>query len=223
MASSDEDLIQQQITYYRRRAGEYDATAVIKEDPFGDQGRQLEEALDSFGPRGSVLEIAAGTGQWTQRLLDHADSVLAIDSSPEMIELNKAKVGSPKVAFVIADVFKWDDDRRFDVVFFGNWLSHVPPSRFELFWEIVAKHLVPDGRVFFVDEAQDAWRHEELSETPHVVIRTLEDGSVHRAVKLFWEPSDLEARLRALGWDMRVRSTGAFLWGEGTRSGSLTG
>ena len=41
----------------------------------------------------------------------------------------------------------------FDAVFFGFFLSHVPPSRFEPFWSVVEGLLAPDGRVFFVDEA----------------------------------------------------------------------
>jgi hypothetical protein len=50
------------------------------------------------------------------------------------------------------------------------------------------------------------------------VRRRLQDGSEHRAVKIFWEADDLEPRLRALGWDITVRSTGAFYWGEGRLS-----
>src|SRR6266511_3494592 len=30
--------------------------------------------------------------------------------------------------FIRADIFEWVPDRRYDVVFFGFWLSHVPPS-----------------------------------------------------------------------------------------------
>jgi hypothetical protein len=28
----------------------------------------------------------------------------------------------------------WRPDRRYDVVFFGFWLSHVPLERFAAFW-----------------------------------------------------------------------------------------
>jgi hypothetical protein len=57
------------------------------------------------------------------------------------------------VRFIQADLFAWEPDRRYDVVFFGFWLSHVPPGRFEPFWSLVAGCLKPQGRVFFADDA----------------------------------------------------------------------
>ena len=65
------------------------------------------------------------------------------------------EVHSDGVRFVQADIFDWTPDRAYDGVFFANWLSHVPPSRFEDFWALVAKCLKPDGRVVFIDEDGD--------------------------------------------------------------------
>jgi hypothetical protein len=70
--------------------------------------------------------------------------------------------------------------------------------------------------VFFVDESRDAWRKEEFLED-NLVLRRLGDGSAHRVIKIFWDPSELQARLRAMKWDSRVESTGDFIWGECTR------
>jgi hypothetical protein len=53
------------------------------------------------------------------------------------------------VRFVEADLFTWEPDRRYDVVFMGFWLSHVPAERFESFWALVAAALAPRGRMFF--------------------------------------------------------------------------
>jgi hypothetical protein len=33
------------------------------------------------------------------------------------------------VRFICADLFAWSPERRYDVVFFGFWLSHVPLER----------------------------------------------------------------------------------------------
>lgn len=142
-----------------------------------------------------------------------------------MLELAQAKVDDARIRYIEADVFGWEPDPTpYDVVFFANWLSHVPPPRFEDFWKLVARGLAPSGRVFFIDEAADEWRKEDwLSEdssrtqgTP-LVRRRLQDGSAHRVVKIFWDPRELEARLRSMCWDMRVQSTGAFFWGQGRR------
>ena len=50
------------------------------------------------------------------------------------------------------------------------------------------------------------------------VLRELDDGRQFRAVKVFYEPSELEAKLRALGWNVEVRPAGhRFYWGRTDR------
>jgi demethylmenaquinone methyltransferase/2-methoxy-6-polyprenyl-1,4-benzoquinol methylase len=222
----DESLIQEQIEYYRRRAPEYDVTSSPPGDPLAAYGHDLEAALDRFRPSGRVLEIASGTGAWTRLLLSHASAVTALDSSPEMHELSRRRLGNdPRMRYIEADVFSWEPDGDYDLVFFANWLSHVPPSRFEPFWGTVREALAPEGRVFLVDEIQDAWRYEELFREDFVygpsvpiVRRPLPDGRVFRVVKEFWDPDQLESRLRDLGWSFAIHATGPFCWAEGRLS-----
>ena len=149
-AGNDQDqLLAEQIAYYRARAPEY-LEGVI---PGAVGGGELEAALDAFRPAGDVLELACGPGTWTQQLLRHAASLTAVDASPEMIAIASSRVGpGSRVCFVEADLFNWTPDRRYDVVFFGFWLSHVPLERFESFWSLVDGALAPTGRVFFADD-----------------------------------------------------------------------
>lgn len=78
-------------------------------------------ALRIFDPRGRVLELAAGTGQWTGLLADVADELIVTDASPEMLELKRAKVGErAKLAYRSADAFGLEATHDFDVVFFGS-------------------------------------------------------------------------------------------------------
>jgi demethylmenaquinone methyltransferase/2-methoxy-6-polyprenyl-1,4-benzoquinol methylase len=209
-----DELLAEQISYYRARAPEYEAGAL--ELPGGEE---LEDALDSFGPRGDVLELACGTGLWTKLLLRHARRLTAIDASPEMLAIASDRVAQdPRVDFIEADLFRWRPERRYDVVFFGFWLSHVPPERFDSFWSMVADCLAPRGRVFFTD---DAYRTpEELIEgdSSSTIRRRLEDGSGFRVVKVPHTAAGLERRLRAMGWQVTVRRTsGPFYWGSGSR------
>src|ERR671937_3148742 len=91
--------------------------------------------------------------------------------------------GDGRVRFVEADLFTWRPDRRYDVVFFAFWLSHVPLERFESFWSLVADCLEPHGRVFFVD---DAYRTpDELIDgaSSSTIHRRLNDGTTYRLVK----------------------------------------
>src|SRR5437763_840453 len=146
--------------YYRARAAEYD-------EWFYRQGRfdrspetnarwfaeaeELYRALDALHLTGDVLELAPGTGIWTERLVRTARSVTAVDASPEMVELNRAKVASDRVTYLLADLFTWRPDRRYDAVCFGFWLSHVPDERLDDFLAMVAAALRPGGKLFFVD------------------------------------------------------------------------
>jgi SAM-dependent methyltransferase len=125
------------------------------------------------------------------------------------------------VRFIQADLFAWEPDRRYDVVFFGFWLSHVPPARFESFWALVADCLKPQGRVFFADDAYRA--PGELVEGPSspVIRRQLDDGTPYRLVKIPHQPASLQEQLKRIGWSITVTATAGpfpFYWGAGTRS-----
>jgi SAM-dependent methyltransferase len=207
-----DELLAEQISYYRARAPEYEAGAVAV--PGGDE---LDAALDSFRPAGRVLELACGTGRWTERLLRHADSVTAIDAAPEMLAIASSRIGGDQRArFLQADLFRWRPDQLYDVVVFGFWLSHVPLERFDFFWSLVAECLAPDGRVFFADDAYRTPDELIEGESSSTIRRRLEDGTAFRAVKVPHTPVDLQGRLTELGWRVEVHETsGPFLWGSG--------
>jgi len=141
-------LLEEQRAYYRALAADYLDQGL--DVPGGDE---VTQALDAFQPHGSVLELACGPGVWTGHLLRYATEVTTVDASPEMLAIAAARVGDARVRFVHADLFTWTPDRRYDVVFFGFWLSHVPAERFASFWSLVAACLKPEGRVFFTGDA----------------------------------------------------------------------
>ncbi len=213
MVDRGRDELGEQLRYYRAVSAEY------HEHTIDVPGRaELLAAIEAFRPEGEVLELACGSGTWTERLARTASAVTAIDGAPEMLRLARSRVGSSSVRFVEADLFSWEPDRRYDVVFFGFWISHVPDDRFESFWSMVAQALTPDGRVFFFD---DNHRTEaeliEGAESP-IVERRLNDGTAFRVIKIPYRASDLEQRLRHLDWDVTVTATpGPFYWGVGRR------
>ncbi len=210
-------LLDAQIRYYRARADEYDATSPTDAD-FAPDLERIRSALRGLAPRGRVLELAAGTGLWTGLLADYATELTAVDASPEVLRLNAQKTGDPRVRYVVSDVFRLRPEAAWDVVFFGAWLSHVPPRRFGAFWGLVASLLAPGGRAMFVDEVAPGLGNEEwVDERRGVVRRRLNDGSVHRLVKVLWGADELAARLRGLGWDTQVQATGPYYWGWAAR------
>jgi 2-polyprenyl-3-methyl-5-hydroxy-6-metoxy-1,4-benzoquinol methylase len=201
-----DDVLGDQIGYYRRRASEYDITA------YGDLAAartRIKRLVAEMHPTGKVLEIACGTGLWTEELAGPADTVTAIDAAPEAIDIARARVGSAKVTFEVADVFSWTTSATFDVVFFSAWLSHVPMDRFEEFWQSLRPLLAAGGRVLFIDEHVDVRDKESyVAGRDEIIERRLRDGEMFRIVKNFVDPPLLEARLRTMGWDCHIRRDG---------------
>ena len=213
-------LLEEQLAYYRARAPEYLETAFpdLGDETLEAAGREIGKVLDDFAPAGDVLELACGPGTWTPQLLRHARTLTAVDGSPEMLRLAAGKVPADSVRFIEADLFRWRPDRRYDVVFFGFWLSHVPLERFERFWSLVADCLAPEGRVLFVDDAYRTPDELIEGERSSVIRRHLSDGTPYLAVKVPHTAEELEQRVTDLGWQIRVRrsAVGPFYWGAGT-------
>ena len=232
MAEGELDrVLREQIAYYRARAGEYDEW-FLRQGRY-DRGAEanarwfaevetVARALDDFHPSGAVLELAAGTGLWTQRLATYATRLTAVDAAPEVLAINRSRLGERGgVEYVEADLFTWRPQARYDVVFFGFWLSHVPAERFAAFWELVAAARAPGGRVFFVDSLytpeSTARDHQLRGREASRTTRQLNDGREYEIVKMFYEPAALAERLAALGWQADVRATDTyFLYGSAT-------
>lgn len=203
-----EALLDEQVAYYRARAAEYDQTSPLFAD---DRSRAaLADALEAFEPRGRVLELACGTGQWTAMLAGSAAELTAIDASPEMLAIAAQRVHDSHVRFVQANIFQWRPDQRYDLVFFSAWLSHVPLQRFERFWTLVADCLGEAGRVFMIDELPAVRAHEQVipGAAAPAVERPLNSGARYRTVKVFYEPNELRERLAALGWHTIIHQVG---------------
>jgi trans-aconitate methyltransferase len=217
-------LLAEQIAYYRARAGEYDRTSPFPFDP--ESRAELVAALDAFEPRGEVLELACGTGEWTVELARHATRLTAVDASPEMLELNRRRVAADNVTYLQADLFTWTSPARYDVVFFSAWLTHVPPQRFDAFWALVGACLDEQGRVFVIDELPAEAAHERLiADAPGPAVeRELRSGARYRAVKAFYAPATLSARLATLGWRAEIRTIGwRFFYATARREGASRG
>jgi demethylmenaquinone methyltransferase/2-methoxy-6-polyprenyl-1,4-benzoquinol methylase len=201
-----DDVLADQVGYYRHRAGEYDVTA------YGDVAAarvRIARLAAEMHPTGTVLEIACGTGLWTEALAGLAATVTAIDAAPEMVDIARGRVTSANVTFEVADMFSWTTDATFDVIFFSALLSHVPMSRFEQFWTLLRRRLAEGGRVLFIDE-HVAVREKEayVAGRDEIVERRLLDGRTFRIIKNFVDPERLGHRLHEMGWECEIRRDG---------------
>jgi demethylmenaquinone methyltransferase/2-methoxy-6-polyprenyl-1,4-benzoquinol methylase len=222
VADDLQDRLEEQLRYYRARAPEYDEWA-LREGTFARGPRErarwfaavakLERALDRFHPSGKVLELACGTGQWTERLVRYADQLTVVDAAEEVLDLNRRRVGDG-VTHIHADLFAWEPVETYDVVFFSFWLSHVPPERFGHFWTLVRSALAPGGRVFFIDNLASpeaaALDPEHPGPDAGSVTRHLSDGRAFQIWKVLHRPKQLQVELAKLGWEATVHRAGHF-------------
>ena len=221
------DLLRNQIDYYRARASEYDEwhMRLGRYDRGPEHRRQwfaeldaVRTALTAMRPFGQVLELACGTGLWTGELAQGASTVTAIDAVSDTIEITRRKNADTQVGYQVADIFHWNPVHRYDLVFFGFWLSHVPAERFESFWKTVQDALKSNGQVFFVDslqtQASSAHDHAKINDSG-IAERKLNDGSQYHIVKRFYDPGTLEEHLDSIGWSGTIQTTGdLFLYGR---------
>lgn len=184
------------VGYYRRRAAEYEAIYAKPERQadLAVLGRTIPERLD--GER--VLEIACGTGYWTERIARRAASVTAIDLAEEPMRIAQARTYERgNVTFRGADAYALPPGLgRFTAAYAGFWWSHVPRERRGEFAASLHARLEPGARVIFMDN-----RYVEGNSTPiaHTDAagntyqdRRLADGSVTRIVKNFPRRGDFE-------------------------------
>lgn len=216
-------ILKQQKDYYIARANEYDEWFLRKGRY--DRGKklnalwfsevqELKQKLKQFNPKGQVMEIACGTGWWTQELVKYADHITAVDAVKEVLAICKKKIKVKKVTYIQKDIFSLKLQKKFDVVFFSFWVSHVPPGLFESFWQLVHSWLKPDGRVFFIDNLKSSTHVTDYSSTTD--LRKVKSGEEFLINKIFYKPEELDNRLKMLGWKIAVKHTpNYFLYGFG--------
>ena len=203
--------------WYRRRAFDEGAEANARWHAETDI---VDTVLQSAALTGDVLELAAGTGIWSMKLLRSARTLTIVDGSAHMLAQNAA-VRDPRVTTVQADLFKWRAERQFDAVLFGFWISHVPRDLFPDFMQSVANHLRPGGKFFFVDNCK-----QPEAAAPHVVeldgefmTRKLGNGKTSTIVKNYYTNDEIVAACANSGLTVQVFETPTlFQYGIGMRN-----
>jgi demethylmenaquinone methyltransferase/2-methoxy-6-polyprenyl-1,4-benzoquinol methylase len=192
--------------YYARRAHQYERI-YAKPERQADLAR-LRESIPSIFDGRDVLEIACGTGYWTQYVAARAASVLATDVNEEVLELARLKpFPRGNVDFACVDIYSDSDlPRQFDAALGAFWWSHVPRQGQERFIEYFHRRLQPGAVVVFLDNRYVPGSSTPLTRTDEhgntFQTRTLDDGSRYEVLKNIPDESELAGvlgdRARAL-------------------------
>jgi SAM-dependent methyltransferase len=187
------------VTYYRRRAGEYEA---IYDKPERQHDLSLLRDLIPTALRGRrILEIACGTGYWTVLLSQVATAVTAVDLADEPMRIAQSKqYPEGRVKFAAADAYALPEHLgTFDGAYAGFWWSHVPRARVGEFLASLHARLAPGSPVVLMDNRYVEGSSTPISETDAegntYQHRRLADGSQNRVLKNFPSERDLRDQL----------------------------
>jgi len=187
--------------YYAVRAPYYD-DVYLKPERRADIAF-LREHLPARVAGRTTLEVACGTGFWTQFLATRARRLVATDATPEPLEFARRRPNVEQVAFVQADAYALGPELgTFDAAFAGLWFSHVPREGRDAFLHSLHARLAPGARVVFLDNSSVQCLEHPIVETDAhgntYQQRRLKDGSMHRVLKNFPTEAELRALLEPL-------------------------
>ena len=214
-----EDLLEEMHRYYEDRVPFHDVYMGYTD------AAAMERLLDpivayvgaALGGR-DVLEVACGTGNWTQVLARRCRTVVATDLIEGYLERARAKVHAPNVTFRRADAYSLEGvGEGFSAAFSADWWSHMPRSRVPVFLDALHARLRPGARVVVLDMLRtpelDAWPS-SLDEEGNVVQRRgLPSGDEYLVVKNFPTAAGLRADLGGRAVDVEhVEFPGLARW-----------
>jgi len=199
--------------YYRKRASYYDSVYAYPERQ--DDLRFLEDYIAKQFTALDVLEVAAGTGYWTQFIAAEAKSVLATDTVIESLAQIEKRSMPKAVPIKIVDAYSLAEiGREFSAAFAGLWLSHVPKQRLAEFLGSLHEVLKPGAAVVFVDNSAAQCERLPLSHTDEFgntfQDRELEDGTVYRILKNFPCEAELNEAIHGIGSNAKYRQLDNF-------------
>jgi ubiquinone/menaquinone biosynthesis C-methylase UbiE len=203
-----EDAVLSLVDYYRQRAKEYEQV-YAKPERQADLAA-LKELVAREMAGHQLLEIACGTGYWTQVCAPEARSVLAVDLAEETLEIARAKeFPFGKVRFGLADAYHLEDvPGAFTAGLACFWWSHIPRGRVPAFLDGWHRRLGAGARVLLLDNRFVAGsstpisRRDAAGNTYQARKRT--DGSSQEVLKNFPTAQELLEALGGLALDPRI-------------------
>jgi len=183
------------IDYYARRAKEYERI-YDKPERQDDLARLKVLFQNAFAGR-EVLEIACGTGFWTEPVSTTAKSITATDINDEVLEIARAKRYGCTVHFQKADAFNPSViGKRFNGGMAAAWWSHLRRSDIGGFLRRFHRQFSAGARIAFMDNRFVAGSNTPINRTDEdgntYQLRTLANGERYEVLKNF--PDEHEVR-----------------------------
>ncbi|KYC39651.1 methyltransferase type 11 [Scytonema hofmannii PCC 7110] len=130
----------------------------------------------------TVLDVGCGTGEFSRLLANRADQVIAIDLSPNMIEVAKERSSQfSNIDFQVADVLKCQfPAEKFDAIVAIATLHHLPV---ESLLPNLKAALKPSGRLVILDLLEQSNLLDKLSDFVAVPLNWLFQMLLNRHIQ----------------------------------------
>jgi SAM-dependent methyltransferase len=179
--------------YYRERAAVYDEFYQVrrrKDDLFALRSWVIERVQN-----GTILEVAAGTGYWTEVSAPVAKAITATDYNPETLAIAAQRHLGSHVTLIVADAYRLPKfPGTFDVGMAMLWWSHVQKQRRREFLSHFTSRLAPGALVLMFDQSYVEGLSNPISRKDEgdnlYTVRTLPNGAKYEIVKNY--PTDRE-------------------------------
>jgi demethylmenaquinone methyltransferase/2-methoxy-6-polyprenyl-1,4-benzoquinol methylase len=194
-------MTEEMVRYYARRAGEYER---VYETPAWQPAlAEIRHRIAEIFRGRRVVEVACGTGYWTEHVARVAARVHATDVNEETLALARARPWPRgNVTFARADAYAASAlGNAFDAGLAGLWLSHVDRTRMGEFFDAFHSHLEDGAAVILFDERDHPLRPPRETRVDadgnRYEARALQSGERFEIVKNFFDEAGLRAALDA--------------------------
>lgn len=197
------------VSYYNDRAKEYEKV-YLNPDEQGDL-REAARIFEKVFSGKEVLEVACGTGYWTELIAKTAASIYAVDINESMIEIARSKRPGRNVAFAVADMYRLKPGKKFDAAFGGFIWSHIPIQELQGFLKGINELLKPGADLVFIDgnplrgsshDTRNITKTDAFGNTYQT--RKLENGTLHLVLKNFPTKELLFQKLSPIATDLEL-------------------
>ncbi len=196
--------------YYDRRAGEYEK--IYQKPERQHELEWLRHRIPEILRERTVLEVACGTGYWTQFIARTARKVEACDINESVLEIAREKpIPAGRVSFFKADAISLEAvPRGCNAAFAGFWWSHVRKAEIAKFVANLAAKLEPGSVVAILDNTYAEGSSTAVSrrdaEGNTYQMRHLANGEEYEVLKNFPSARELADAVRGVAAEAHLES-----------------
>lgn len=164
----------------------------------------------------NVLEIACGTGYWTEIVANTAESVLATDVNGSMLtKARKLLSDYSNIEFEEVDAYFLESiPNHFSGAFSGLWWCHIPKAKTHSFLNTLHSKLKPGARVLHICQLEDLdSKNHKIDSDGNTIALRKSDSRMYHILKNIPSEQELKEILAPAARDIQyLRYPDSGLW-----------